>query len=169
MIIYKDLITGDEIISDSYNLKEIDGVVYEADCKKITVGGENIDIGANPSAEEADEGTDDQTQTVIDVVHSFRLNETSFDKKSYLTHLKSYMKKVKEGLKERGASDEEVAAFEKGASAYAKKIVANFKDYEFLIGESMDPDGMVILLNYREDGITPFVTVWKHGLTEMKV
>jgi hypothetical protein len=47
------------------------------------------DIGANPSAEEADEGTEDTAQTVIDVVHSFRLNETSFDKKSYLTHLKS--------------------------------------------------------------------------------
>jgi len=27
----------------------------------------------------------------------------------------------------------------------------------------------VILLNYREDGITPYVTVWKHGLSEMKV
>ena len=50
-----------------------------------------------------------------------------------------------------------------------KKIVANFKDYEFLIGESMDPDGMVVLLNYRDDGVTPFVTVWKHGLSEMKV
>ena len=47
-----------------------------------------LDIGANPSAEEADEGVEDTKQTVIDVVHSFRLNETSFDKKSYLTHLK---------------------------------------------------------------------------------
>jgi hypothetical protein len=27
----------------------------------------------------------------------------------------------------------------------------------------------VVLMNYREDGVTPFVTVWKHGLTEMKV
>jgi hypothetical protein len=27
----------------------------------------------------------------------------------------------------------------------------------------------VILLNYREDGITPFFTIWKDGLTEMKV
>lgn len=27
----------------------------------------------------------------------------------------------------------------------------------------------VVLLNYREDGITPYVTVFKHGLTEMKV
>ena len=52
------------------------------------------------------------------------------------------MKKVKDAMKERGASDEEVQVFEKGASGFAKKIVGNFKDYEFLIGESMDPDGM---------------------------
>lgn len=56
------------------------------------------------------------------------------------------MKAVKSKLKEKGASDDEVTAFEKGASAFAKKIVANFKDYEFLIGESMDPDGMYVLL-----------------------
>lgn len=79
------------------------------------------------------------------------------------------MKAVKAKLTEKGASAEEIATFEKGAQAFAKKIVGNFKDYEFLIGESMDPDGMVVLLNYREDGVTPFVTVWKHGLDEMKV
>jgi tRNA A37 threonylcarbamoyladenosine synthetase subunit TsaC/SUA5/YrdC len=120
------------------------------------------DIGANPSAEEQEEALDDTKQTVIDVVHSFRLNETSFDKKSYLSHLKSkttylaktrwpqptltfvlaYMKKVKEGMKERGADEEKIKSFESNAQAYAKKIIANFKDYEFLIGESMDPDGM---------------------------
>ena len=79
------------------------------------------------------------------------------------------MKKVKEGMKNKGASEDEIKDFETKASAYAKKIIGKFKDFEFLIGESMDPDGMVILLNYREDGITPYVTVWKHGLTEMKV
>ena len=118
--------------------------MYEADCKKINIGGENIDIGANPSAEDGggDEGVEDASQTVIDVVYSFRLNETSFDKKSYLTHLKDYMKKVKGAMKDSGASDDAVKEFETGAQAYAKKIVGNFKDYEFLIGESMDPDGM---------------------------
>ncbi|PNS15153.1 hypothetical protein CAC42_8154 [Sphaceloma murrayae] len=170
MIIYKDVITGDEVLSDSYDIKEVDGVIYEADCKKITVGGDNIDIGANPSAEEGgDEGAEDASQTVLDIVHSFRLNETSFDKKQYLSHLKGYMKKVKDAMKTRGASEEEIKTFETGASAFAKKIVANFKDYEFLIGESMDPDGAVILLNYREDGVTPYVSIWKHGLSEMKV
>ena len=52
------------------------------------------------------------------------------------------MKAVKAKLSEEGASAEEITTFEKGAQAFAKKIVANFKDYEFLIGESMDPDGM---------------------------
>ncbi|KAF3050046.1 hypothetical protein E8E11_006807 [Didymella keratinophila] len=169
MIIFKDILTDDEIISDSYDLKEIDGVVYEADCKKITIGGETFDTGANASAEEQEEGADDQAETKIDVVHSFRLNETGFDKKGYLTYLKGYMKAVKGKLQEKGASAEEITAFEKGAASYAKKIVANFKDYEFLTGESMNPDGMIVLLNYREDGVTPYVTVWKHGLTEMKV
>jgi hypothetical protein len=56
------------------------------------------------------------------------------------------MKKVKEGLKEKGASDDEVQAFEKGAQGFAKKIIGNFKDYEFLIGESMDPDGMYVII-----------------------
>jgi hypothetical protein len=52
------------------------------------------------------------------------------------------MKKVKDGMQKKGASEDDIKAFETGASAYAKKIVGNFKDYEFLIGESMDPDGM---------------------------
>lgn len=80
-----------------------------------------------------------------------------------------FMKKVKETMKERGADEAEISTFEKGAAGYAKKIVANFKDYDFFVGESMDPDGMVVLMNYREDGVTPFITVWKHGLKEEKV
>jgi hypothetical protein len=33
----------------------------------------------------------------------------------------------------------------------------------------MDPDGMVALLNYREDGITPYFTFFKDGLAEEKL
>ena len=62
------------------------------------------------------------------------------------------MKAVKSHLQE--SKPDRVEAFEKGAQAFAKKIVTNFKDYEFYTGENMNPDGMVALLNYREDGIT---------------
>lgn len=56
---------------------------------------------------------------------------------------------------------------EASIQAYAKKMLANFKDYEFFTGESMDPDGMVVLMNYREDGITPYMIFWKDGLREV--
>nr|A1KXP4.1 RecName: Full=Translationally-controlled tumor protein homolog; Short=TCTP; AltName: Allergen=Cla h TCTP [Cladosporium herbarum]AAR08428.1 translationally controlled tumor protein [Cladosporium herbarum] len=169
MLIYNDIISGDELISDSYDLVEVDGVAYEADCRKITIGGETFDTGANASAEGGDEEADDQKETKIDVVHAFQLQETNFDKKAYLGHLKSYMKKIKESMAASGASEDEVKEFEKGAQTFAKRVVGSFKDYEFLIGPSMDPDAMVVLLNYREDGVTPYVTLWKHGLKSTKV
>jgi len=34
----QDILTDDEIISDSYDLKEVDGIVFEADCAMITEG-----------------------------------------------------------------------------------------------------------------------------------
>ncbi|KAH7144603.1 translationally-controlled tumor protein [Dactylonectria estremocensis] len=170
MIIYTDIITGDELISDSYDLKLVDDIVYEADCAMITEGGIEIDIGANASAEEAEEAMEDTAVKVNNIVHSFRLQSTSFDKKSYLAYLKGYMKAVKAGLQERGAPAEEITAFEKGAQAYVKStLLAKFKDFEFYTGESMNPDGMVVLLNYRDDGVTPYVIIWKHGVKETKV
>jgi hypothetical protein len=54
------------------------------------------------------------------------------------------MKKVKETMGKNGASEDEIKEFEKGAQGFAKKIIGNFKDYEFLIGESMDPDAMYV-------------------------
>lgn len=133
----------------------------------IQVADGDVDIGANPSAEDAEEAADSDVQTVNNVVHSFRLQSTGFDKKSYLTYLKGYMKSIKAYLAEH--KPEEVESFEKGAQAFAKKIVGNFKDYDFYTGESMDPDGMVALLNYREDGTTPYLIFWKHGIKEEKI
>lgn len=60
------------------------------------------------------------------------------------------MKAIKTKLQEEGKSEDEVKAFEKGAQTFVKeKLLPNFKDYEFYTGESMNPDGMIALLNYR--------------------
>ncbi|KAG6868517.1 hypothetical protein C0993_001618 [Termitomyces sp. T159_Od127] len=198
MLLYVDILSerNDEMFSDAFPVKRrtdilplrskiVDDIVYEVDCQLITVkSGADVDIGlyasimpfvgicvssayvntgANPSAEDADEALEDGATQVNNVVHSFRLQSTSFDKKSYLTYLKasfSLLEKLPEDRRE---------AFEKGAQAYAKKIVANFKDYEFYTGENMDAEGMVGLLNYREDGVTPYFTFWKDGLKEVKL
>jgi len=53
------------------------------------------------------------------------------------------MKAVKAKLQEKGASADEVKAFETGASKFVKEtLLPNFKDYEFYTGETMDPDAM---------------------------
>ncbi|KAI9251891.1 translationally controlled tumor protein [Phascolomyces articulosus] len=167
MLLYRDIIAGDELFSDAYPIKLIDDAAYEVDCAMITIKEGDVDIGANPSAEGGDEGVDESAQTVNNVIHSFRLTETSFDKKSYMTYIKGYMKALKAKLQE--SNPERVPIFEKNAAALVKKILGNFKDYEFYVGESMDPEGMVALLNYREDGVTPYFTFFKDGLKEEKL
>jgi hypothetical protein len=169
MLLYRDVISGDEMFSDAFKITELDDIVYEVDCKTITVKeGADVDIGANPSAEEGeDEALEDGMKTVNNVVYSFRLQETSFDKKSYMTYIKGYMKSVKAKLQE--SNPDRVGGFEKAATPFIKKVLENFKDYEFFVGESMNPEAMVALLNYREDGITPYLTFFKDGLKEEKL
>lgn len=77
------------MVSDAYDIKEIDGAVFEVDCQMIQVKqGGDVDIGANPSAEEGDDALEDGVETVNNLVYSFRLQSTSFDKKMYLTYIK---------------------------------------------------------------------------------
>ncbi|OJA18982.1 hypothetical protein AZE42_00354 [Rhizopogon vesiculosus] len=168
MLLYEDIISGDEMFSDAFPVKEIDGIAYEIDCQMIVVKEGNVDIGANASAEEQEEALEDGATTVNNIAHSFRLQATTYDKKQYLTHLKGYMKAVADKLAEKGDAAA-VPDFKAKANDFAKKIVGKFKDYEFYTGENMNPDGMVALLNYREDGVTPYFTFWKHGLKEVKL
>lgn len=51
-----------------------------------------------------------------------------------------------------------------------KDILGRFKELQFFTGESMDIDGMVGLMEYREiDGeSTPVMMFFKHGLKEEK-
>lgn len=56
MLLYRDVISGDEMISDAFKITEIDDIAYEVDCRLIMVApGADVDIGANASAEEAEE------------------------------------------------------------------------------------------------------------------
>ena len=51
-----------------------------------------------------------------------------------------------------------------GAAGQIKHILAHFKNYQFSIGENMNPDGMVPLLEYRQDDVTPYMIFFKDGL-----
>lgn len=84
------------MFSDSYKMKLVDNVIYEVYAKVVQrVEGDLKIEGFNPSAEEADEGTDSNVESGVDVVLNHRLCETYafHDKKSYTLYLKDYMKK----------------------------------------------------------------------------
>lgn len=178
MIIYKDIISGDELLSDTFIIKEVDGVLWEANCRKYLKGQESFQLdGANPSAEgEDDEGDAEGVQTMVhDIEEQFRLvwlkDEEGMkpSKDSFKGHLKTYVKGVNAKLKEKGTSEDTIKAFQSGAGAAVKKILGNYENYDVLMGQAMDGNAMHVLIDFRDDGVTPYATLWKHGLEEMKV
>ena len=86
----QDTISGDEMFSDAFPVKEKeDGIIYEVDGASVQVKkGVDVNIGANASSEEAAEELEEGVETHINIVYSFKLQSTNFDKKSYLTYLK---------------------------------------------------------------------------------
>ncbi|XP_028904177.1 translationally-controlled tumor protein isoform X2 [Ornithorhynchus anatinus] len=167
MIIYRDLISHDEMFSDIYKIREIaNGLCLEVEGKMVSRTEGTIDdalIGGNASAEGPEgEGTDATVVTGVDIVMNHHLQETSFTKESYKKYIKDYMKSIKGRLEEQ--KPDRVKPFMTGAAEQIKHILANFKNYQFFIGENMNPDGMVALLDFREDGVTPYMIFFKDGL-----
>jgi hypothetical protein len=78
-----------------------------------------------------------------------------------------YCKKVLDKLKE--IDPEKVKEFQASAPGAVKKILANYDNYDLYMGESMQEDSMYVLVDFREDGTTPYATIWKYGLEEYKV
>jgi len=172
MRIYKDIFTGDEMFSDTYKIKLVDEVMYEITGKLVQrKAGEIVLGGANPSAEGEDaDDSDVGVESGVDIVLNHRLCETfAFgDKKGYTGYLKEYMKKIVEKLQEK--SPDQVDVFKNNINKVMKDILGRFKDLQFFTGESMDCDGMVAMIEYREiDGDSvPILMCFKHGLEEEK-
>lgn len=171
MKIYSDIVTGDEMFTDTYKMKLVDEVIYEVYGKLVTrKEGDIVIEGSNPSAEEADEGTETTTQTGVDVVLNHRLQECfAFgDKKSFTLYLKEYMKKVLDHLQSN--APDQVDVFKTNMNKAMKEILGRFKELQFFTGETMDPDGMIALCEYRdvEGQQIPVFMFFKHGLREEK-
>ncbi|KAJ5552016.1 Translationally controlled tumor protein [Penicillium sp. DV-2018c] len=188
MIIYTDIVSGDEIVADTFKLvpnKQFD-VLWECDCRKyLKRGNEDFQLeGANPSAEEGgdDEGGDGEAVMVHDIEDQFRLQWLKVEdgakpsKESYKEHIKSYIKKLhknavpalREG-KTTEEADEAEKEWKKKIAGAMKMILANWDNYDVLMGQSMDGDAMHVLIDFREDGVTPYATVWADGLKPIKV
>uniref|UniRef100_A0A2I3FWX2 Translationally-controlled tumor protein n=1 Tax=Nomascus leucogenys TaxID=61853 RepID=A0A2I3FWX2_NOMLE len=160
MIIYQDLISHDEMFSDIYKIWEVvDGLYLEVEGKMVSRIEGNVDdslIGGNG------EGTESTVITGVDIVRNHHLQETSFTKEAYRKYIKDYVKSIKAQLEEQ--RPETVKSSMTGAAKQIKDILANFKNYQFFNSENMNPDGTVTLLDYCEEGVTPYMIFFKDGL-----
>ncbi|ODN94790.1 hypothetical protein L198_04934 [Cryptococcus wingfieldii CBS 7118] len=180
MPIFTDVITGDELFSDAFPVKEHRSIAYEVDCEMMDQEGIDVDADLNGEGDSSPE--EDTKVRVNNVVQAFRLQPTVFDKKvrnclmisrSYFSCLKSYLTLLKAHVE--STSPERVPTFEKDFKELVKTISAYFKDFEFFVRESDDPDGMVALLSsthdpyndYRANGVTPFFTFWRDDLAQV--
>nr|O03992.1 RecName: Full=Translationally-controlled tumor protein homolog; Short=TCTP [Fragaria x ananassa]CAB06695.1 TCTP protein [Fragaria x ananassa] len=169
MLVYQDLLSGDELLSDSFPYKEIqNGVLWEVDGKWVVQGAVDVDIGANPSAEgadaDADEGVDDQTVKVVDIVDTFRLQEQPpFDKKQFVTWVKRYIKLLTPKLE-----GEQQETFKKNIEGATKFLLSKLSDLQFFVGESMGDDTSLVFASYKEGATDPIFIYFAHGLKEVK-
>jgi hypothetical protein len=99
MLIYNDLLSGQEVASDSYPVKYLaDGAIMVCESKKVQEGGGEINIGQNKSAEEQEEGVEDEVKTVINLVSTHQLVQVKPDLKEYKTLQGQYWKDVLEAI-----------------------------------------------------------------------
>lgn len=82
--------------------------------------------------------------------------------------LSLFFVRLVEKLQER--DPEQVDVFKNNINKYMKDVLGRFKDLQFFTGESMDVDGMVAMVEYRDiDGDSvPICMFFKHGLDEEK-
>ncbi|XP_038974062.1 translationally-controlled tumor protein homolog isoform X2 [Phoenix dactylifera] len=177
MIVYQDLLTGDELLSDSFPYKEIEnGMLWEVEGKVnfssssqlpllsvlllideqwVVKGAVNVDIGANPSAEggEEDEGLDDRAEK----------EQPAFDKKQFVTFMKRYIKQLTPKL-----DAEKQELFKKHIEGATKYLLSKLSDLQFFVGESMHDDSSMVFAYYKEGATDPTFLYFAYGLKEVK-
>ncbi|XP_021761476.1 translationally-controlled tumor protein homolog [Chenopodium quinoa] len=169
MIVYEDIISGDELLSDSYRCDELfNGCLWEVEGKWVVKGGHiEVDIGANPSAEggEDDEVVgDEEGIKVVDIVDNFRLQEQpAYDKKQFIAWVKRYIKNLTAKLEGHKADE-----FKKNVEAATKFLMSKLNDLQFFVGESMHDDGATVMAYYKDGATDPTFLYFAHGLKGVK-
>lgn len=109
----------------------------------------------------------DNSQTVVNVVHAHGLIETNFTKKDFMALVKPYLKAVVAKLKESGKEDR-VKGFQGGATQMIKFIVEKFDEMQFFMGQSGDPEAGICFAYNKDDEVDPTFLFFADGMREEK-
>lgn len=134
MKVWIDIISGDEMVSDSYPHTEVyNGAGLEVRARYKTKGVDQIAIASDDVIE--DDGTG---ETVVDIVDAFKLNEISgFAKKDFMAWCKAYFAKITEKLKANG-KEARVDGFKAGATDLIKFVMGKYDEMQIFAGPKYD-------------------------------
>ena len=131
MKLFKDMISGDELTSDSYKCiypEEFMGACMKQKAKYRQKKGDQIIIASDEEPED-----DPEVETVVDIVDGAELLEVTLKKKDIITWAKAYLKAVEEKLKAKG-KDERIPDFKKGSTALFKFIIGKLDEMQIFSG-----------------------------------
>ena len=180
MKIFKDVITGDEMLSDTFQMTvEYEDAIYKVPSKnrpKDDLGDVDVGCGDAFTKQEGEEepSAPQGVEMVLDVVANSELKQVNMSKKEFMAYIKDYFKKIIAYLEENGKKDR-VGGFKKGAQAFIKFIVPKFDDIELYTGANGEnDDGEIvggICISYWEDDSAkgPMFYFFKDGLKEEAV
>jgi hypothetical protein len=180
MKIFKDVITGDEMLSDTFQMTvEYEDAIYKVPSKnrpKDDLGDVDVGCGDAFTKQEGEEepSAPQGVEMVLDVVANSELKQVNMSKKEFMAYIKDYFKKIIAYLEENGKKDR-VDGFKKGAQAFIKFIVPKYDDIELYTGANGEnDDGEIvggICISYWEDDSAkgPMFYFFKDGLKEEAV
>merc|ERR1711955_21067 len=120
MIVYKDIISGDELFSDAFEIEEnFQGAFYKLKPKKIKIGATQLD-GAAFGFNASEEGGDDEGVDDSGVVMKWDVEDQhQLETVPPFANSKDFCKKVKGILEEEGKEDEAKEWMKQAASGLA--------------------------------------------------
>ena len=142
MLIFRDIRTNDEILTDSYKMKLVNDFYWEVETKYGSEKGMEISesmFGGNASAEDAPEDVAEaEVKWGYDVVLKNDLVEFSFGKwKEFQVHLKKTLDKCKDKIKENAGADYYTGDFKTKLEKFMTEFLKpNFKELQFFFGPS---------------------------------
>jgi len=160
MIVYEDLVSGDQVLSDSRPqapLKiKIGGVetvipnVFTVQSKLVIKGPVEVNTGANASKEEQEEGVEDQALKVVDLkdpeVGFGYEGPQDYSEAEFQTLYKTWCKAVKEKIEAKGGKPKD---FMQAAKAFHPAIKENYSSFEVYHTKSFCSESFI--LGYWDD------------------
>ncbi|XP_031555057.1 translationally-controlled tumor protein homolog [Actinia tenebrosa] len=179
MLLFQDIFTGKDILTDSYKMKLVDDFVYVVEGSYVTKSGDNFSdemFGGNPSAEEQVEELEQaSSKSGFDVI----LNHEDLEEYNEQPTLKQFLKTLKKIIgfaKEKIPKDRFDSIFKPKMTEFfttgpGKERFSNFQIYfsKGYITEDGDVKAAPVLIDADDTGMKSTIYYFKDLMDEVKM